>query len=292
MRSKLFAFCIGAALWLGGCVSADRAAPAPLRLPAALRLYVFDCGRLGVATFSQFQLKREELAAVDMAIGCYLVVHPRGALLWDAGAVPDSLFGADGKGALNTAVSTRTLTSQLAQIGYAPGQITHFAVSHFHWDHVANANLFKGATWLVRPREHEVMVEDTPFGREQRARPRTDPAVWEGLKTARTVIIDGDHDVFGDGSVVLKAAPGHSPDHQVLFVDLPKTGPVLLSGDLYHYPEERSLNRVPTTEFSAAQTVASRAAIEALVRKAGAQMWIQHDLTGDAKLRKSPAFYD
>src|SRR5205807_7977178 len=158
--------------------------------------------------------------------------------------------------------------------------------SHFHWDHVGNANLFATATWLVRPREREIMFADPPS-------PRTEPANYTALRNSKTIIIGtSDYDVFGDGSVVIKSAAGHSPDHQVLFVRLAKTGPVLLSGDLYHYPEERKLNRVPTTEFNAEQTAASRAAIEAFVKKTGAQLWIQHDFNANAKLKKAPAFYD
>jgi hypothetical protein len=67
---------------------------------------------------------------------------------------------------------------------------------------------------------------------------------------------------------------------------------VLLSGDLYHFPEERSLGRVPTFEYNQDQTRASRAAIEAFLKQSGAQLWIQHDFAGNAKLKKSPAFYD
>jgi hypothetical protein len=78
----------------------------------------------------------------------------------------------------------------------------------------------------------------------------------------------------------------------VLFLKLARTGPILLSGDLYHYPEERKLNRVPTTEFNAAQTIASRAAVEAFLKKTGAQLWIQHDFTANAKLKKAPEFYE
>ena len=106
------------------------------------------------------------------------------------------------------------------------------------------------------------------------------------------IIAKPDYDVFGDGTVVIKSAPGHSPDHQVLFLKLAKTGPVVLSGDLYHYPEERKLNKIPTTEFDASRTVASRAAVEAFLKKTGAQLWIQHDFTATAKLKKAPAFYD
>jgi glyoxylase-like metal-dependent hydrolase (beta-lactamase superfamily II) len=106
------------------------------------------------------------------------------------------------------------------------------------------------------------------------------------------IVTKDEHDVFGDGTVVIKSTPGHSPDHQVLFLKLSKTGPILLSGDLYHYPEERKLNRVPTTEFNTAQTIASRAAVEAFLKKTGAQLWIQHDFTANAKLKKAPEFYD
>jgi glyoxylase-like metal-dependent hydrolase (beta-lactamase superfamily II) len=123
--------------------------------------------------------------------------------------------------------------------------------------------------------------------------PRTEPANFSALKNSKTTIItDRDYDVFGDGTVMIKSAPGHSPDHQVLFLKLAKTGPVLLSGDLYHYPEERKLSLIPTTEFNPSQTIASRAAIEAFLKQSGAQLWMQHDFIGTAKLKKSPAFYE
>jgi N-acyl homoserine lactone hydrolase len=107
------------------------------------------------------------------------------------------------------------------------------------------------------------------------------------------VILKGDeYDVFGDGTVVIKSAPGHTPGHQVLFLKLRKTGPTLLSGDLYHYPEERAEHHVPTTDFNRDQTAASRIVIEAFLKKTGAQLWIQHDFTANAKLKKAPAYYD
>jgi glyoxylase-like metal-dependent hydrolase (beta-lactamase superfamily II) len=255
--------------------------------PDSVRLYVFDCGQLNIADISVYQLKREEIATNLMSVPCFLVAHPRGNLMWDVGAVPDSAFKAGGASAtLRAATSTKPLQAQMAEVSYAPSDITHLAFSHFHWDHVGNANLFAGATWLVRQSEREVMFADPPS-------PRTEPANFSALKTSRTVTIStNDHDVFGDGTVVIKATPGHSPGHQVLFVKLARTGPIVLSGDLYHYPEERSLNRVPTTEFNVQQTIASRAALESFLQQSKAQLWIEHDFTANAKLKKSPAFYD
>ncbi len=263
------------------------AQPAKARAPDSLRLYVFDCGKLDIPDITPYQLKRDEIATNVMSVPCFLVAHPRGSLMWDVGAVPDRLIPAGGTGTLRQyGSSARKLETQLAEIGYAPSDVTYVAFSHFHWDHIGNANLFANSTWLVRPLEREIMFADPPS-------PRTEPANYSMLKNSKTVMIrSGDYDVFGDGSVVIKSAPGHSPDHQVLFLKLARTGPVLLSGDLYHYPEERKLKRIPTTEFDPAQTAKSRAAIEAFLKQTGAQLWIQHDFTGTAKLKKSPAYYD
>lgn len=264
------------------------ASPAmPAQPPSAVRLYVFDCGRLDIPDITPYRLTRAEIATNVMSVPCFLVAHPKGALMWDVGAVPDAMIPAGGTGTLRRyGTSTKRLAAQLAETGYTPSDITFLSMSHFHWDHVGNANLFANATWLVRKTERDLMFAEPPS-------PRTEPANFSALKNSKTTLIaSADHDVFGDGTVVIKSAAGHSPDHQVLFVKLAKTGPVVLSGDLYHYPEERTLKRVPTTEFDGAQTAASRARIEKFLTDNRAQLWIEHDFTANAKLKKSPQFYD
>jgi len=270
---------------IASLLSVTPAIPAPA--PPSLRLYVFDCGKLDIPDITPYKLARAEIATNVMSVPCFLVAHPKGTLMWDVGAVPDRLIPDGGTGTLRQyGTSTKKLATQLQQIGYAPGDINYLAMSHFHWDHVGNANMFAGATWLVRQKERDLMFADPPS-------PRTEPANFSALKNSKTVIIrNADYDVFGDGSVVIKSAPGHSPDHQVLFLRLPRTGPVVLSGDLYHYPEERALGRVPSTEFDPQQTAASRAAVEAFLKSSGAQLWIEHDFVGNAKLKKAPQFYD
>jgi N-acyl homoserine lactone hydrolase len=254
--------------------------------PKSLRLYVFDCGKLNIPDTSPYQLKKEELATSVMSVPVFLVAHPKGTLIWDTGAVPDSSFQPGRPGTLRYAVSTRTLTAQLAEVGYAPSDITYLALSHFHWDHVGNANVFAASTWLVPKSERDIMFAQPPS-------PRTEPANFSSLKNSKTIFITkAEYDVFGDGSVIIKSAPGHSPGHQVLFLKLAKTGPVVLSGDLYHYPEERKLHKIPTTEFNQEQTIASRAEVESFLQKTGAQLWIQHDFTANAKLKKAPEFYE
>ena len=268
-------------------LAAGPALAAPKPTVKTLRLYVFDGGILDNPDTSRYALKRNEIGTHLMSVPSFLIVHPKGTLLWDTGAIPDASFKPDGVPAtLNYATSLKLLAAQLAEAGYTAADITYLALSHFHWDHVGNANAFAGATWLVRPGERDIMFANPPS-------PRTIPAHYSALKNSKTVILkDDEYDVFGDGSVIIKSAPGHSPDHQVLFLKLAKTGPVVLSGDLWHYPEERKLNRLPTMEYNREQTAASRQKIEAFLKKTGAQLWIQHDYLANLKFKKAPAFYE
>jgi N-acyl homoserine lactone hydrolase len=255
--------------------------------PKALRLYVFDCGVIQGMDVERFNFKKEELAETRMAVPCYLVAHPKGTLIWDVGAIQDAAFKDDGAPVTQgNFYATKTLKSQLAEIGYAPADITFFGLSHYHLDHIANSNEFASATWLVRQVERDAMFADTPPA-------RVDPRVYSDLKNSKTVIIKTDeYDVFGDGKVIMKAAPGHTPGHQVLVLKLAKTGNVMLAGDLYHYPEERKLERVPTFEFNKEQTLASREMIEEYIKKTNTQLWIEHDFAANAKLKKSPKYYE
>jgi N-acyl homoserine lactone hydrolase len=272
---------------------ADPGSPKP---PHSLRLYVMDCGTLRNANPDRYNLKRQDVATTDMSDPCFLVMHPKGTLIWDTGVFPDDAWTPTGSpidqhivlpdGQERSVTVVKSLKAQLAEIGYAPAQITYLVLSHYHYDHTANANEFAGSTWLARPIEREAMFAE-------KAPPTTRPDTYSALRDCKTVNIDKDeYDVFGDGKVILKFTPGHTPGHQSIFLKLAKTGPVLLSGDLYHYPAERTLDRVPKFDFNPDQTRASRAMIEGFLKKSSAQLWIQHDFVSNAKLKKSPSFYE
>ena len=115
--------------------------------------------------------------------------------------------------------------------------------------------------------------------------------LYAALAHARTVVFDGDHDVFGDGTVILKFTPGHTPGHQALYVKLARTGGVVISGDLYHYAEERTLHRMPNEEKSTA-TPSSREMIERFLKEKKAQLWIGHSTSFFKNAIKSPGWYD
>jgi N-acyl homoserine lactone hydrolase len=259
----------------------------PPKPPKTVRLYVFDNGVIKGLDPALFHFKPEELATTEMVVCSYLIVHPKGALMWDSGSIPDADLKADGSPVTEARfTATRSLKSQLAAIGYAPKDITYFGLSHYHGDHVANANDFVGSTWLVQKPERDAMFEDKTPPIPQRPK-------YAALQNAKTKILTGeDYDVFGDGTVVVKPAYGHSPGHQVLYVKLAKTGPILLAGDLYHYQEERGTDKTPTFDFNREQSLASRAAVETFIKKTGAQLWIEHDLANFNKQKKAPGYYE
>jgi glyoxylase-like metal-dependent hydrolase (beta-lactamase superfamily II) len=255
--------------------------------PAAPRIYIFDNGAIKGLDPALFNFKREELKEVDFVNISYLIVHPRGTLMFDAGAVADSHFKGDGSPVVEGIMSaTQPLLPQLTSTGYSLDDITYFAMSHYHSDHTANANAFANATWIVQKAERDFMFAEKPEGIIQ-------PGTYDALRNAQTKVLNNeDFDVFGDGSVVVMHTPGHTPGHQVVSVKLANRGTVVLGGDLYHYPEERTTGRVPTFEFNAEQSTASRARIEQYLKDTGGTLWIEHDKATHAALPKAPRYVD
>jgi N-acyl homoserine lactone hydrolase len=248
----------------------------------SVRLYIMDGGLLKDQPAQSYELAPDQVTTTDMSVPVFLIVHPKGTLLWDTG-LGDQFVGGKVQPPNKTWHVQQTVRDQLKAIGYTPEMITYLAISHSHGDHTGNANDYASATWLVQGPERDLMFGEKP--------PRTYDA-YKALKDSRTKILTGDYDVFGDGTVVIKSTPGHTPGHQSLFIKFAKHRPVVLSGDLYHFPQERTLDKVPTFEFNKEQTRASRKALEAFLQQTGAELWIQHDILADAKLLKSPKYYE
>jgi N-acyl homoserine lactone hydrolase len=163
-----------------------------------------------------------------------------------------------------------TLASQLSRLGLSVDDITYLGFSHEHPDHIGNANLFTHATWLLNEREHAYTVaRDGHDGQP--------PAFLPAWQTVHVRKINGTVEVFGDGSVTIFQAPGHSPGHQVLLVKRTGQRPVLLSGDLWASRSNYEHDRVARFNTSRAETVASFAKVRELARKAGAEIWISHE---------------
>jgi len=269
-------------LALPAAIAQNGAAP-----PSTLRIYIFDNGAIRGLDPQLFNFRADELAEVDFINVSYLIVHPRGTLMFDTGAVPDSSFDEhDGPVTEGFMTATQPLKPQMAAVGYQPADVDYLVLSHYHSDHTANANDFAGATWIVQQVEHEFMFADDPEGIIQ-------PAQFSALRNAQTKILDNeDFDVFGDGKVMVMSTPGHTPGHQVIAVELDNAGMILLGGDLYHYPEEITTGRTPTFEFDAEQSRASRAKVQAFLEQTGGTLWIEHDIATHAKLPMAPDYVD
>jgi glyoxylase-like metal-dependent hydrolase (beta-lactamase superfamily II) len=245
------------------------------------RLYVLDCGQGTAADMSRWTPGENVNKPMDVVDNCYLIHHTAaGYLLWDTG-VTDAIAGrAEGPPSTNGAPNWRkpkTLAGQLEQLGVKPADIKYLAISHTHPDHIGNVELFPQSTLLVQKAEYEW---PSPLGV---GRFKPEHAVNK---------LNGDHDVFGDGSVTIISTPGHTPGHQSLLVKLLKTGALLLSGDAVHFKDNWDKRRVPAGNTDKDKTVASMARMAEVMAKEKAQLWINHDKAQADTLKHAPAFYD
>lgn len=252
-----------------------------------LRLYTLDCGEL-VADQTPFGSEGEYAGqTADMVVTCFLIRHPDGDLVWDAG-LPDAIsLLPDGQdipgGKLRVPV---TLQSQLNELGVPPEEVNFFAFSHSHFDHVGNANLFSDTTILTQQSEVDFMFG---AGVEMGV---VFPQLVEPMRDANIVTYEGDYDVFGDGRVTIVPATGHTPGHAVLRLELENAGVVWLSGDLYHFEQSRAEKIVPAFNFSKPDTLAAMAAIEARIEADNGRLVIQHVPAHRAELPAFPGYLD
>lgn len=253
-----------------------------------VKLYAFDGGTVNANMLELFSQDTTYTGqSKEFADAYYVIVHPKGTLMWDAG-LPESLVAMDEpftspEGAF-TVSRKDSVVNQLATIGMTPEDIDYLALSHTHFDHIGHAKAFTKSTWLVQEKEYDFVTSEE--------NQKNNPDIYDGIKDLTNIkkISNTDYDVFGDGTVVIKFMPGHTPGHQVLFVDLPEHGPLLLSGDMYHFYENREFRRVPIFNFDVEQTKESMAAFEKFAEEKGAQVYLQHSKQDFEKLPKAPNY--
>jgi len=264
------------------------AALAARNVSAEVRLYTLDCGRITFKDMGMFADTGEyDGKPGELVDPCFVIRSPKGVLLWDTGLgdkFAATREGADVMPGVHVTVPV-ALIDQLKALDMTPADVTYIAFSHFHFDHTGNANEFPASTWILNRAElNAALTNPPPSG--------VDPQTFSAYKTVKMQMIDGDHDVFGDGSVRILKAPGHTPGHQVLEVRLKNAGTVILSGDLYHSRANREFARVPGFNVSRADTLASINRIEQIVKNTHARFVVQHDPVDFKALPKFPAYLD
>ena len=249
--------------------------------PGVEKLYVLNCGEGVAGDISRWSPGVNEGKSMDFVDNCYLIKHSQGWFLWDTGipdavaAMPNGLAPADPKAV--TWHRPKTLAAQLDQLGVKPSDIKAMAISHTHPDHIGNVEMFPTAMLYVQKAEYE----------------------WPGANNAPrfkpehpVTKLEGDRDIFGDGSLTILSTPGHTPGHQSLLVRLPHTGPVILTGDAVHFKSNWENRGVPVNNFSKEQTLASMQKLSDIMTKEKAQLWINHDKAQRDTLKMAPEFYD
>ena len=151
------------------------------------RLYVLNCGESETKDLSAWSPGFNEGKAFEFSDSCYLIRHAKGWLLWESGvsdaiaAMPDGLTVGNGMLTLHV---RKTLRSQLHELGVAPSDIAYLGFSHFHGDHVGNANLFTSAKLYIQKAEY-----DAAFGPDA-AKSGFNPAFYSKLKDHPVVVLE------------------------------------------------------------------------------------------------------
>ena len=257
--------------------------------PAELRLYALDAGKFKLKDVRVFSPPYPDTVnPVTIGNPCFILMHPKGNLLWDAGLSDEFVGNPEMKDMeLGSVIWDKTVESQLNEIGLVPGDIDIVAPSHMHVDHAGNLNKFPQATCLLQQAEFQAA-----FHGDDPEKLHFHPADYDEFPEDNVQIIGDGHDVFGDGTAIIYAAPGHSPGHQVLLLRLPKTGNVMLSGDLYHlqYNYDNRVN--PAIQYDAEASFASMDKVDSLLDVHAATLWVQHEPTLSDTLRFAPLYYD
>ena len=267
--------------------------PDPTSAGAAEKLYRLDCGH-SLANDESVWTPGENVGRnIEFSSTCWLIKHGSDWLLWDTGVPETALNAPRGWSTLPKLIVyhlDRSLTDQLAEIGLKPGQIGRVAISHTHGDHIGNMGLFPNATIIMQRAEYSWI--HSPDGSNDNVN-QLMALARKLLGTPKNLqLIDGDTDVFGDGSVTLVSTPGHTPGHQSLLVHLKKSGFIILSGDVVHLEENFEENIVPSLNTSKPESIASMARVRRLMGTYKAVLFINHDKSQTDKLKLLPTFYD
>jgi len=248
-----------------------------------ITLHIFDGGKIVVNNLELFSEDTTYHGQTKtFADAFYVIQHPKGNLIWDAG-LPENLVGlpepfTDPSGAFTVSRKDSVL-NQLKTIGLTPKDFKYIALSHSHFDHVGHANHFKDATWLVQENEYDFFTSDSAQIKQA--------DIYGMIKDLKNVQkLHGEHDVFGDGTVVIKPMPGHTVGHQVLYLNIGLEKPILLTGDLYHFEENRTHKRCPIFNYNIPQTKESMETFEAFAKTNNATVIIQHSQADFDKLKQ------
>jgi N-acyl homoserine lactone hydrolase len=256
---------------------------------SSLKVYVLDGGSLilnnSLDWFTHGN-EYDDYPSKTLANSIFLIEHPKGRLIWDVG-LDDKLADRnpediDSSAQMVSLVQAK-LIDQLKSMNLTPDSIDYLITSHTHFDHVGNANYFINSTWIIDKNEYEWAMSDGQ---------RKSSSYYDSLRNSQTIQFEEKYDVFNDGKVVIHSTPGHTPGHMSLYIKLEENQSILLSGDLYHFNEQREYKRIPPFNTDSLQTLQSMEKFEMLATQLNARVIIPHEMTSYLDLPKYPEYLE
>ena len=272
--------------------TADLRLPDPTRAGFADKLYRLDGGHSLANDESVWTPGQNVGRSIEFSSTCWLIQRGKGMVTLGYGR-ESALNDPKGWSTLPKLIFyhlDKTLTDQLAAIGLKTTDITYVALSHTHGDHIGNVRLFPDSTVLMQRAEYAwISSPDGPNDNVNQLK----ALARKLLGTPKHLrLLDGDADVFGDGSVTLVSTPGHTPGSQSLLVHLKNSGFIILSGDVVHLEENFEKDTVPSLNTDKAASIASMDRIRRMIATYKAKLFINHDKAQSDALKLLPAFYD
>jgi len=294
-RTAIKSILVASSLSIGStrAATANSKLPDPATAGFAEKLYRLDCGHSLANDESVWTPGENVGRSIEFSSTCWLIKRGSEWVLWDTGVPQATLNDPKGWSTLPKLIIyhlDKTITDQLAEIGLKTSYVTYVALSHTHGDHIGNVGLFPNSTVLMQRVEFTwISSPDGPNDNVNQLK----ALARKLLGTPKRLrLLDGDTDLFGDGSVTLISTPGHTPGSQSLLVHLKNEGFIILSGDVVHLEENFEKDTVPSLNTDKATSIASMERVRRMITIYQAKLFINHDKAQSDTLKLLPAFYD
>jgi glyoxylase-like metal-dependent hydrolase (beta-lactamase superfamily II) len=265
-----------------------------------IKLYAFSSGALTIAR-SALQTGAPS-TDIKIPVGFYVVMHPKGNVLFDTGnndkiITDPSYWGASFNALKPVNTPDVAIDTQLQKIGLKPDDIKYVVVSHLHLDHGGNVGKFPNSTIVVQKTEIQNAFWPEPgtggpymIGDVMPLRaPNADMP-----NAIKMIQLNGDLDLFGDGTIVVKRWVGHTPGSQMMTVRLKNKGLTILTGDNVYFRENAEKGILPgiALAYSPTGILSAYEWIRREIATEKADFFTAHDPDAFRDMKKAPEFYD
>jgi len=245
-------------------------------------LYALQNGFIGIPRSVLFYGEYSE-AAVPIPVTCYLIRTSDGTILFDTGVSSRAVPGLMRSDRLARFTDEDLLVHRLDTVGLEVGDVDMVVLSHLHYDHAGGADLFRKSELIVQKDEYSYAHYPAPFFASFYYKKNFD------LPDYKWRLLDGDTEL-APGITVLRS-DGHTPGHQSLMVELPETGPVILTGDACYWHEHVEKERVPGVVWNPTLALHSIKRLKTLARLTGARIFPSHDPEFWKTVKQAPEAY-